>query len=78
MDTFNDKMYAWFSTQNSFFKNNDVQEDLLCYPELLATGDAPLEEVVQLMGHLCKEYLKLSFILAKHQKEFNKLMDFLE
>lgn len=77
MEAFNDKFCGWLYSQQEFFSKNE-QEDIFDLPQLLGSGDSPSKESVALVQEMCRQFLKLSFIITKHPKELEKLINYLE
>ena len=76
MDDFNDKLSAWLDFQRDFFTKNDVQEELLDLPLRLKDSTASGKDL-ELLSEMCQRFLRLSFVVTKHPKEFDKLIQYL-
>lgn len=76
MDDFNDKLSAWLDFQRDFFTKNDVQEELLDLPLRLKDSTASGKDL-ELLSEMCQRFLRLSFVVTKHPKELDKLIQYL-
>ncbi|ANF51765.1 hypothetical protein A0O34_15175 [Chryseobacterium glaciei] len=75
---FNFKLGSWLNSQQQFFANQNIQEELFNINETVSKIDEFSEKEKDMIKTMSSSFLKLSFIINNNPSKAEKLIQYLQ